>query len=264
MSRSNQSLTRRIILIAILLGGGYLVLSALWGMCRTAIYIHETIPVTGTVIDLRQRPFESNTEALGNGNLSTSGDTAYFPIVSFTFDNGANISKLALTVPDNEPPRMGDPIELRTYPYDPMAPDKAPWRPEGVQPNRASFLWGGHALQLLFGLTIGGIAYLMLRSRRSRPAAAKSPAKPKHTPAPAPQKKTPPPAPAPAAEDEPFMLSPEPTEAPKKKRAPRPRKPADPNAPKKPRAPRKKKEQDPNAPPKPRKPRKKKQSDLPE
>lgn len=257
MSRPKNSKLRIITLLAVLLGGAYLVLCALWGMCQTAIYIHETIPVTGTVTDLRQRPFESTSEALGNGNLSTSGDTAYFPIVSFTFENGARIGKLALNTPDNEAPRIGDPIELRTYPYDPTAPDTQPWRPEGVAPNRASYLWGGDALQLLFGLSIGGIAYLMLRSRRA-PRAAKQTAKPKQQPKPAPQKKTPPPpAPTTPAEEEPFTLSSEPA-PPKKKRT---RKPADPNAPKKPRAPRKKKEADPTAPPKPRKPRKKKQAE---
>ena len=257
MSRPKNSKLRIITLLAVLLGGAYLVLCALWGMCQTAIYIHETIPVTGTVTDLRQRPFESTSEALGCGNLSTSGDTAYFPIVSFAFKNGARIGKLALNTPDNEAPRIGDPIELRTYPYDPTAPDTQPWRPEGVAPNRASYLWGGDALQLLFGLTIGGIAYLMLRSRRA-PRAAKQTAKPTQQPKPAPQKKTtPPPAPTIPAEEEPFTLSAEPA-PPKKKRT---RKPADPNAPKKPRAPRKKKEADPTAPPKPRKPRKKKQAE---
>lgn len=254
MSRPKNSKLRIITLLAVLLGGAYLVLCALWGMCQTAIYIHETIPVTATVTDLRQRPFESTTEALGSGNLSIGGDTAYFPIVSFAFENGARIGKLALNTPDNEAPRIGDPIELRTYPYDPTAPDTQPWRPEGVAPNRASYLWGGDALQLLFGLTIGGIAYLMLRSRRA-PRAAKQTAKPKQQPKPAPQKKNPPP-PATPAEEEPFTLSAEPA-PPKKKRT---RKPADPNAPKKPRAPRKKKEADPTAPPKPRKPRKKKTS----
>lgn len=257
MSRPKNSKLRIITLLAVLLGGAYLVLCALWGMCQTAVYIHETIPVTATVTDLRQRPFESTTEALGSGNLSTSGDTAYFPIVSFTFENGARIGKLALNTPDNEAPRIGDPIELRTYPYDPTVPDTQPWRPEGVAPNRASYLWGGDALQLLFGLTIGGIAYLMLRSRRA-PRAAKQTAKPKQQPKPAPQKKTPPPpAPTTPAEEEPFTLSAEPA-PPKKKRT---RKPADPTAPQKPRAPRKKKEADPTAPPKPRKPRKKKQAE---
>lgn len=257
MSHPKHSKIRIITLFAVLLSGVYMVLCALWCMCRTAVYIHETIPVTATVTDLRQRPFESTTEALGSGNLSTAGDTAYFPIVSFTFENGARIGKLALNTPDNEAPRIGDPIELRTYPYDPTAPDTHPWRPEGVAPNRASYLWGGDALQLLFGLTIGGIAYLMLRSRRA-PRAAKQTAKPKQQPKPAPQKKTPPPpAPATPAEEEPFTLSAEPA-PPKKKRT---RKPADPTAPKKPRAPRKKKEADPTAPPKPRKPRKKKQAE---
>ncbi len=256
MALNKKSIICRLIPLLLLAGGVYMVLTALWGMCRTAVYIHETITVTGKVIDLRQRPFESTTEALSSGNLSTGGDTAYFPIVSMHFDNGASIAKLALKDPDNEAPVIGAPIELRTYPYDPAAPAVTPWRPEGVHPNRASFLWGGDALGLLFGLSLGGIGYLVLKPRRGK-APRKQPkqvAKPQQKPAPAQQKKS---APVPMqAEDAPFTLTAEP-EQPKKKRT---RKPADLNAPKKPRAPRKKKETDPTAPPKPRKPRKKKQT----
>lgn len=256
MVLNKKRIIRRLIPLLLLAGGVYMVLTALWGMCRTAVYVHETIPVTGKVIDLRQRPFESTTEALSGGNLSTGGDTAYFPIVSIQFDNGATIAKLALKDADNVAPVIGTPIELRTYPYDPSAPAATPWSPEDVHPNRASFLWGGDALGLLFGLSLVGIGYLVIKPRRGK-APRKQPkqaAKPQQKPAPAPQKKA---APAPMpAEDTPFTLSAEP-EQPKKKRT---RKPADPNAPKKPRAPRKKKETGPTAPPKPRKPRKKKQT----
>ncbi len=259
MALNKKRIIRRLIPLVLSAGGVYLALSALWGMCQTAVYIHETIPVTGKVIDLRQRPFESTAEALRSGNLSASGDTAYFPIVSFHFDNGVSIAKLALKDPDNERPTIGAPIELRTYPYDPATPAEKPWRPEGVHPNRASYLWGGDALRLLFGLTLGGIGFLMLTPRRGKAPRKQAKPTPKQQakPAPAPQQKKPAPAPAPVVEaDEPFVLTAEPEPAPKKKRT---RKPADPNAPKKPRAPRKKKETEPNAPPKPRKPRKKKQ-----
>lgn len=249
MALHKKRIIRRLIPPALLVGGGYMALSALWSMCQTAVYIHETITVTGKVEDLRQRPFESITEALGSGNLSSGGDTAYFPIVSFHFDNGARIAKLALKDPDNVAPGIGAAIELRTYPYDPAAPAEKPWRPEGVHPNRASYLWGGDALGLLFGLTLGGIGYLMLNARRGKaPRKQAKPApKPQPKPVPAPQKA---PAPTPVEAEEPFILTAEPEPAPKKKRT---RKPADPNAPKKPRTPRKKKEGDPTAPPKPRK-----------
>lgn len=242
MTRSKNSFIPRILLFALLAGGGYMVLTALWGMCKTAIYIHETIPVTGTVIDLRQRPFESTTEALSSGNLSTGGDTAYFPIVTFSFNNGVLISNHALQTPDNEPTPIGSTIELRAYPYDPTTPET--WRPESIQPNRAALLWGGHAMGLLIGLTLGGIAYLKLNNRR-RPRPAKAATKHPKAPAPA------------SAQEEPFTLSADPA-PPKKKRA---RKPASPNAPKKPRTPRRKKEAEPNAPAKPRKSRKKKQTE---
>ena len=101
------------------------------------------------------------------------------------------------------------------------------------------------------GLTLAGIAYLKLISRRT-PRPVKTHHKKQTKTAPKTQKA---PDPKPVQE-EPFTLSAE-SEPVQKKRT---RKPADPNAPKKPRTPRKKKEADPNAPPKPRKPRKKKQT----
>lgn len=247
MTRSHHSFKRRIFLFALLACGAYMVLTALWGLCKTAIYIHETIPVTGTVTDLRQRPFESTKEALSSGNLSTGGDMAYFPIISFTYENGAVIGNQPIQTPDNRPTPIGSTIELRAYPYDPAKPET--WQPHGLKPNRAALLWGGDAICLLIGLTLAGIAYLKLISRRT-PRPVKTHHKKQTKTAPKTQKA---PAPKPVQE-EPFTLSAEPEPVQKK----RTRKPADPNAPKKPRTPRKKKEADPNAPPKPRKPRNKK------
>lgn len=255
---------KRILFIILLVAGAlYFSLTALRNMFSTAVYVHQTIPVKATITDIRQRPFESMTEALKGGNLSMGGSIAYFPIVSFQFDNGATISQFALTDADNEPCHIGDPIEVRTYPYDPGAPEATPWRPEGVHPNRAAYLWGGDALSLLFGILLGALTWLMLRPyRRTKTTELRKTEKEtkpkKSTSTPAKPKKQ---QPQQAQEEEPFSLSAEP-EPVKKKRTPRQKKETDPNAPPKPRAPRKKKEVDSNAPPKPRRTRKKK-SDPP-
>lgn len=245
MTGRKKKLLRILLGVVLMAGAAYGTLSSLRGLCLTAMYVHESIPVTGAIIDIRQRPFESFQEAFDSGNLSCSGDMAYFPIVSFAFENGAYIHRLDLTVPDNEPCRIGDAIELRTYPYNPAAPDSPPWRPEGVRPNRASYLWGGHLLYLAVSLICGTLAWLMLRPKRSQTPTPKvkphSPSKPA-----APKKTKKEQAPL-GLSEEPFALSSQPAKkarAPRKKNEassstpnkPRTRKPADPNAPKKPRA----------------------------
>lgn len=246
MTGRKRKALRILLIICLIAGAAYGTLTSLRGLCLSAMYVHETVPITGAIIDIRQRPFESFAEALNAGNLSWGGDMAYFPIVSFAFENGAYIHRLALTVPDNEPCRIGDAIELRTYPYNPTTPDSTPWRPEGVQPNRASYLWGRHALYLFASLICGAIAWLMIRKPRAKTAPAKPKQKaPAQTSAP---KKTKSEHASLGLAEEPFALAATPQPA-KKTRAPRKKKEAAPHATAKPRS---KKPADPQAPKKPR------------
>ncbi len=220
MSQGNNSLFKKIILLCLLGLGGYGSISALIGLGRTAIYVHESVTVSATVTNYTRRPFASAKEALASGNLSIGGDPAYFPHVSFRFDNGIPISDFKLSTPDNEPCQLGDSIEIRTYPYNPGKEEQAQWRPEGVRPNKAALLWGGDTLLLIFSLTLASLSWLKIKKSHRKTKAAKPAKENKTTTKPkrqATQRKQ---TPAPAQEAEPFSLSSDPAPA-KKKRRPR-------------------------------------------
>ncbi len=253
MGSLKQFIKRRGIFVLMLLAGLYYGCLALWNLSNTLLYVHESQVVTATVKDVRQRPFESYTEALRYGNLPWNGDIAYKPILAFSMPGGFRTRALTAPDLDNTDYTRGEQLELIAHPLDPTHCHVYKWK----------FLWGADCMLLGFALALGVPAWLVLFPRRKRRAAAPK-AVPRKTrpsaPSPTPRTTTPRPTPAPKpVEDTPFLL-PEETPAPKKPRAPRKKKETDPNAPKKPRAPRKKKEVDPNAPPKPRKPRKKKEA----
>lgn len=226
MSHGKNSFLKKMALLSLLGLGAYGTVSALIGLGRTAVYVHESVTVSATVTNYTRRPFVSAKEALASGNLSMGGDPAYFPHVSFRFDNGIPISDFKLSTPDNEPCQLGERIEIRTYPYNPGQEAQAQWRPEGVRPNKAALLWGGDALLLLFSLALAGLSWLKIKKARKKnkagkPAKAAKPApgkksstKSKRQAAPRKQ------APAPAQEEEPFSLTSDPAPA-KKKRSPR-------------------------------------------
>ncbi len=205
--------------IALLLAGIFYTLKALWSMCLTVMFVHEAVTLPAVVTDIRQRSFQSNTEALSNGNLSTAGDTAYLPIITFTLPCGISFARFETTIPDNTPYTIGQQVEVITYPYNPNDPENSTWQPEAVRLSKAKFLWGGDALLLLFGLTLGGIGWLLLPHRPKVPSQKEAPASrgPKHTP----RKNT---TPQQAVEDPPFTLPAEEPHPPKKKRAPRKKK----------------------------------------
>lgn len=236
MSQGKNSFFKKIALLSLLGLGAYGSISALIGLGRTAMYVHESVTVSATVTNYTRRPFESAKEALASGNLSMGGDPAYFPHVSFRFDNGIHISDFKLNTPDNEPCQLGERIEIRTYPYNPGQEAQAQWRPEGVRPNKAALLWGGDALLLIFSLIPVGLSWLKIKkapkkAKATKPAKTAAPqkrqksvSKPKRK---APQRKQ---TPTPAQEEEPFSLTSDPAPA-KKKRSPRKPKATNGNAP---------------------------------
>lgn len=251
MGKIKQFIKRRGIFVIMLLAGLYYGAIALWGLTNTLLYYHEAVVLPGTVIDVRQRPFESYSEALKYGNLPWDGDISYRPILTFVMP--ARIPIRAYTSPDldNADYQRGEQVEIITHPHDPNQAHVKKWK----------FLWGADFMLLTFAALIGVPSWFVLFPRKRRAAARKSaprPAQPKAQQK-APAKAQPQPRRAPEPEQPTFTLEPMPAPAPAKKpRAPRKKKEVDPDAPQKPRAPRKKKEVDPNAPPKPRKPRKKK------
>ena len=224
MAKRKTGILAICIKLTLLLVGVFYTLQALWGMCRTAMFLHESIVLPATVIDIRQSTFDSTTEALGHGNLSTAGDTAYRPIVAFTLPSGICFHKFEISTPDNEPYTIGQQVDIITYPYNPNEPEHATWQPDAVRIYKAKFLWGGAALLLLAALTLSGIAWLTLRRNTPRNATgAPAPQKKTTAPRPAPQPRTPQRPRTQVDEEPPFTLTAE-EPAPKKKRAPRKKK----------------------------------------
>lgn len=249
MGKIKQFIKRRGIFVIMLLAGLYYGAIALWGLTNTLLYYHEAVVLPATVIDVRQRPFESYSEALEYGNLPWDGDISYRPILTFVMPAGIPIRSYTSPDLDNTDYQRGEQVEVITHPHDPNQAHVKKWK----------FLWGADFMLLAFAALIGVPSWFVLFPRKQRSTGRKPatrPAQPKPQPK-APAKAQPQPRRAPEPEQPTFTLEAEPAPA-KKPRAPRKKKEVDPDAPKKPRAPRKKKEVDPNAPPKPRKPRKKK------
>ncbi len=236
MSKFKQFIKRRGIFVLMLLAGFYYGCMALWGLTNTLLYYHEAVTLPATVIDVRQRPFESYTEALHYGNLPWQGEIAYRPILTFVMPAGIRINSYAAPDWDNTDYKIGEQVELITHPHD----------PNQAHVNKWKFLWGADCMLLGVALVLAVPSWLVLfphKRRKNTPGAIKKKKK-------EPQQKR---KDAPA-----FTLQNDEPPAPQQPRSPRRKKDADPDAPKKPRAPRKKKEVAPNAPAKPRKPRKKK------
>lgn len=246
MGKLKQYIKRRGIFILMLLAGLYCLCLALWNLSNTLLYTHKAVVLPATVRDVRQRPFDSWTEALRYGNLPWEGDIAYKPILTVTMPNGIRIRALTAPDLDNRDYQLGEQVELITHPYD----------PNQAHVNKWKFLWGADTMLLALGAVLVLPAWLVLFPRR-RPATRKTQPQPRTAQTPQPAKTQPRRAPEPDLFSLPTETAPQTPTSPKK-RAPRKKKEADPDAPKKPRAPRKKKEVDPTAPPKPRKPRKKK------
>lgn len=200
-----------ILLLALLAFCVYGALSAMWRLYQTAVYVHETDVTSATVTNFTTKPFDSTLEAWRSGNFSQSGELAYYPIITL------NYKDIPLQWPDNEPCQLHDTIEVRIYPQD---LEKGA-TPKDVRPNKATLLWGGSVVELLFFLSIGALVWWRLRPRRNK--AAKPAKTEKSTPA---TKKTAPKqrrkaAPAKKAPTEPpFALTAEPAPQ-KRKRAPR-------------------------------------------
>lgn len=204
---------RSILYLLMLAAGLYCAATALWHLARTAIFVHEATVVPAVVVDMKNRPFESCTEALSHGNLPWDGDVAYQPYISCTLPTEPHpipIRKLPVNDLDNQDYTTGQEIEVILPLEDPAQ----------VHIYRFKFLWGGDSMLLLTGLALGAAGYLPLRRRKRSKKTAK------------PTQNAPKPAPKPV-EEEPFQL--ESTPAPKKKRTRKPKAPKDPSAPAKPR-----------------------------
>ncbi len=163
--------TRRMrnLLLAIACSGLGLWMSgtSLWQLIQTAIFVHESVVVTGTVIDVRQKPFESWNDTLGKGNWSWPGDVSYQPIVRFTLPGGIDAIRLDFAA-DNVDYHTGQEISIIS------PPDK----PGKAHINRWKFIWGASCLRLGVGSFLAIIGYALIkRLKGSAPAKAAKPAK---------------------------------------------------------------------------------------
>lgn len=152
-----QFLRRYVLLLAALLLGAYSIGTALWELGKTAIYAHKAVVLPGVVTDVRQRPFETQTEAWEHGNLCAADATAYQPFVTFTLPAGITINK---TMPDLDCDdyTLHQAVEIITHPHD----------PNQAHIYKAKFLCGWSLMKLVGGGVLFLPAVLILRKRRKR------------------------------------------------------------------------------------------------
>lgn len=165
-----QLLRRYALLLAALLLGMYAIASSLWELGNTAFYLHKSVVLPGIVTDVRQRPFDSLTEAWHHGNLCSSDATAYQAYVSFTLPAGITINK-AMPDLDCEDYTLHQTVEIITHPHD----------PNQAHIYKAQFLCGRSLLKLIGGLILFLPAFFILRKRRKSkrtPQSASTPATP--------------------------------------------------------------------------------------
>ncbi len=156
---------RNLLLALATLGLGlWLAGNALWQLVQTAVFVHESIVVTGTVTDMRRKPFESWSETLGKGHWSMPGDASYQPTVRFTLPGGINAIRIDMDV-DNVDYQKGQTISI-------ISP---PGKPGKARINRWKFLWAEPCLHLAAGTLLSLIGYGMLRRLRAGHMATAAP-----------------------------------------------------------------------------------------
>ncbi len=152
-----QFLRRNALLLAALLLGAYGIGTALWELGKTAIYAHKAVVLPGVVTDVRQRPFETQTEAWEHGNLCAADATAYQPFVTFTLPAGITINK-AMPDLDCDDYTLHQAVEIITHPHD----------PNQAHIYKAKFLCGWPLMKLVGGSVLFLPTVLILSKRRKR------------------------------------------------------------------------------------------------
>lgn len=153
--------------------GLYLSGLSLWRLVQTATFMRTSSTVIAVVEDVRQRPFESISEALTHGNLAWGGSTAYQPIVAFTIADGRRV-RLALPDLNNDDYAMRSELEVRVPLHDFTK----------AREYRNSSLWGGSLADLVIGLLCAWLGYILLkiRKRTAQRAASRPPSGPTSRP----------------------------------------------------------------------------------
>ncbi len=124
---------------------------SLYQLLHTAMYVHEAVVVSATVTDVRQKPFESISEALRNGTFAWGGAVSFQPIVRYTVPNGLVINRM-MTDSDTTDYTIGQQIEIITPELDPSLAHVNKWK----------FIWGWECIQLSAGV-ISLLLWLFLK-----------------------------------------------------------------------------------------------------
>lgn len=142
----------------------------LTGLARSAMFVHEAVRLPARVVDVRQQPFESITDALRGGDYSA--ETAYFPQVHFTLPNGVSYPNWRLPDADAQDYTIGDEVTIITMPLDPTTARLDAWK----------FIWGEPTV-----LTLGGFFLILIgQLLRGHSARGKRTARPTREAAPQP------------------------------------------------------------------------------
>lgn len=176
MSRTtgNRRLLHLLTAVFIMGLGLYLSGQSLWRLIQTATFMRTSSTVIAVVEDVRQRPFESISEALTHGNLAWGGRIAYQPIVAFTIADGRRV-RLALPDLNNDDYAVRSELEVRVPLHDFTK----------TREYRNSALWGGSLADLVIGLLCTWLGYILLTIRKR--TAQRAASRPSPGPAPQPQ-----------------------------------------------------------------------------
>lgn len=139
-----------------LLAGYLLAAWALYQLAFTAMFVHKCVEVSGTVTDVRQKPYEDSLQALVHGSGSCAGDVSYQPVVRFSLPSGLVINRLMSDAGDKDY-TIGQPIEIITPELD----------PSGARINEWKYIWGTETLELGVGVLLVLLGYA-LRGTLSR------------------------------------------------------------------------------------------------
>lgn len=142
-----------------LLAGYLLAAWALYQLAFTAMFVHECVEVSGTVTDVRQKPYEDSLQALVHGSGSCAGDVSYQPVVKFTLPSGLVINRLMSDAGDKDY-TIGQPIEIITPELD----------PSGARINEWKYIWGTETLELGVGVLLVLLGYALRGTIRRRKA----------------------------------------------------------------------------------------------
>lgn len=159
MTPLKKKILRVLLFLAATGAGCYYTAIGLYKLSQAAIFVHESIVLPATVVDMRVCPFESMEQQLDHGNLPWDGDISYRPTITF---NMPGTVPIPVTTPvndlDNRNYLTGEQIEIATLPND----------PNSFRLNQWKFIWGRNLPEFLLGMLLLSPAIWLLISRKRK------------------------------------------------------------------------------------------------